>query len=199
MDILSATLGCCSPRSRTNKEKIKPTYNDPHHHYKPLSHTPMNYPNEKSLPPPHLSTEDATSAILSALLNAEKPGPTLELTIQDLAAQAGGWSEWLAVSVLNALQKVLKEGTNLLRGAMKEAYEKARIAAENIKDFAHDHPLYTAAICVVIALGVLVILSPVVIHALGFTAAGVEAGMLDFYFFFPPFCFPNSCFFFFVF
>ena len=74
------------------------------------------------------------------------------------------------------MQKVLKDGPNLLRGALKEAYEKAKVAAENIKDFAHDHPLYTAAICVVIALGVLVILSPVIIHMLGFTAEGVQAG-----------------------
>lgn len=78
--------------------------------------------------------------------------------------------------MLNALQKALKDGSNLLRGAMKEAYDKASIAAEAIKDFAHEHPLYTAAICVVVALGILVILTPVIIHALGFTAAGVEAG-----------------------
>lgn len=80
------------------------------------------------------------------------------------------------MSVLNALQKFLKEGIDVLRGVMKKAYEKARIAAEAIKGFVHDHPLYTAAICVVIALGVLVLSSPIIIHALGFTAAGVEAG-----------------------
>lgn len=143
----------------------------------------MTYPNEKNpLPssssssPPHLKTEEATSAIISALLNTKKPGPALYVVIQDLAAQAGGWSEWLAVSVLNAVQKILQEGSNLLRGAMKEAYDKAQIAVEHIKDFARDHPLYTTAICVVVALGVLVILLPWVIHALGFMAAGVEAG-----------------------
>ena len=176
MDILSACLGCCigNPRQKGS-----------HHPYHPLSPDSMTYPNEKQPSAPHLTIESATSAILSALLNAEKPGPSLNLTIQDLAAQAGGWSEWLAVSVLNALQKVLKDGSNLLRGAMKEAYEKAKIAAEEIKGFAHDHPLYTAAICVVIALGVLIILSPVIIHALGFTAAGVEAGMyMRFFFYF---------------
>lgn len=95
--------------------------------------------------------------------------------------------------MLNALEKVLKEGSNLLKGAMKEAYDKARTAAEKIQGFAHDHPLYTAAICVVIALGVLVILSPIIINALGFTAAGVEAGtyFVSFLRFFIFFSFPK--------
>lgn len=184
MDILSACFGRRFKKlSSSNDEKLNPTYKGPLH-WTSLPHQPPTYPIDEKLPSssssssPYLTRSEATCAILCALLNADKPGRPLHAAIQDIAAQAGGWSEWLAVSVLNALQNLLKEGTEVLRGAIKEAYEKARIAAENIGEFAHDHPLYMTTICVVIALGVLVILSPVIIHALGFTAAGVEAGKL---------------------
>ena len=176
MNILSACLGRRSKRNFSHgNEKLNLTSKGSLH-----GNSLSPYPTDSKLPlpieSPYLTTSEATSAILSALLNAEKPSWVLQASIEDIAVQAGGWSEWLAVSVLNALQKLLKEGAEVLRGAMKEAYDKARIAAEKSKDFARDHPLYTVAICVVIALGVLVILSPVIIHALGFTAAGVEAG-----------------------
>jgi ElaB/YqjD/DUF883 family membrane-anchored ribosome-binding protein len=122
-----------------------------------------------------MSTQDAAAAIFSALANAEKPGHNLDVTIQDIVAQAGGWYERLAVAVFDAIQKALKEGSPI-REAMKGAYEKASEAAVGIADFARDHPLYTAAICAVIALGILMILAPYVIHALGFGVLGPEAG-----------------------
>lgn len=98
--------------------------------------------------------------------------------------------------MLTGLQKLIKEGAEVLRGPMKEAYDKARIAAEKIEGLVRDHPLYAAAIIIVIALGVLVILSPVLIHGLGFTAAGVEAGKLrEMFIFVVNFFFLSFCFF----
>ena len=53
--------------------------------------------------------------------------------------------------------------------AMKDAFEKATSAAVG---FARDHPVY----CTIIALGILVILAPWVIEALGFGELGPIEG-----------------------
>ena len=95
--------------------------------------------------------------------------------MQDIATQAGGWRERLAIAVLTALQNALKGGTPF-REAMSGAYQKASDAAAGIADFAREHPLYAAAICTVIALGILMILAPYVIHALGFGVLGPVEG-----------------------
>lgn len=191
-------LSCfdCFPTTRSSssfsssfEEEKKPLY-EVQHVYRP---TPTPTPYFHSTTQTDEATANATSAILSALLQAEKPGRNLDLTVQDLVAQAGGWYERLAVSVLNALLKVIKDGSNALRGAMKEAYDRASEAAKRIGWWAHDHPLYATAMGVVIALGVLVILGPGIIHALGFGVLGPEAGRFSF----PRSFFhcPLSCFF----
>ena len=61
--------------------------------------------------------------------------------------------------------------------AMKEAYDKACAAAAEIEGFARDHPVF----CTVVALGVLVILAPYVLEALGFGALAPVEGE------FPPY------------
>lgn len=65
-----------------------------------------------------------------------------------------------------------------MREAMKDAYEKAIGAADGIAGFSREHPVLTGCICAVIALGILVILAPAVIHALGFGVEGVVEGTI---------------------
>ena len=128
-------------------------------------------------PNPHLSqTFDqsihtaATNAVLS-LQDAEKAGDSLEAAIEDIVIKAGGWTERIATSILAMLENLLREGSPM-RQAMKEAYDKACDAAVSLGEFIHDHPIF----CTVIALGILVILAPAVIHALGFGALGPVEG-----------------------
>ena len=63
-----------------------------------------------------------------------------------------------------------------MNGALKEAYDKACDAAKAIEGFAAEHPIATAVFCTVIALGVLVILAPYVLEALGFAELGPIEG-----------------------
>lgn len=129
------------------------------------------------------STQEAAAAILSVLQTAKKPGQNFDIAVQDIAIQAGGWCERLAIAVLIALQNALKEGSPL-REAMRDVYQKASDVAAGIADFAHEHPLYTAAICAMIALGIPMILTPYIIHALGFGILGPVEGEMSFQSFF---------------
>ena len=125
-----------------------------------------------------ISAEEAAASIVSALTNAEKPGSEVNEVIQDAVSQAGGWHERIGAAVYHALEKLLQEGSPL-RGALAEAYDKAADAAETIFGFARDHPYYTAAICAIIVVGILVILAPSIIAALGFGELGPIEGRFD--------------------
>ncbi len=56
--------------------------------------------------------------------------------------------------------------------AIKEAYNKANAAAAKIIGLAREYPYATAAISLVLAIGILVILAPATVHLLGFSAVG---------------------------
>ncbi|MCJ1393178.1 hypothetical protein MMC18_006050 [Xylographa bjoerkii] len=125
--------------------------------------------------PVHKSDEEIATSILTTLLAAEKPGHSLSIALNDIIVQSGGWTERIAVAVLNAIQNALKEGSPL-REAMKDAYEKALDVAAKVLGFARDHPVLTGVFCAVIALGILMLLAPAIIHALGFGVLGPVEG-----------------------
>jgi hypothetical protein len=117
------------------------------------------------------SVEIAASKAVMALKNAEKGGQDLQAAIEDIVTQAGGWTERIATSILAMLENVLREGSPLGE-AMKEAYDTACKAAAMLGEFIREHPIF----CTVIALGILILLAPAVIHALGFGALGPVEG-----------------------
>jgi hypothetical protein len=71
-----------------------------------------------------------------------------------------GWTENIAEAILYGLADALKKGTKTSQ-VLKEAYDNAVSGATG---FPCDHPIF----CTVIALGILVILMPCVLEALGF-------------------------------
>lgn len=125
-----------------------------------------------------LSSDEAASSILSAMLDAEKIGPSLQATIESLVHQAGGWSNYLAGKLIAAWEAVLRAGKPM-NAAMQEAYNKACEDLEATEGFVHDHPDATAVFCTVIALGVLVILAPYLVEWLGFCAGFGELGPVE--------------------
>jgi hypothetical protein len=85
--------------------------------------------------------------------------------------EVGGWSKQIAVSILPMLENILKAGSPLGQ-VMREAYDKACEAAKSLGEFIRDHPIWFT----IIALGILVILAPAVLEALGFGALGPVVG-----------------------
>ncbi|OCL07168.1 hypothetical protein AOQ84DRAFT_342164 [Glonium stellatum] len=122
-------------------------------------------------PPAQPTEEEIATSIISALFAAEKPGHDLERTLQDIVHSCG-WYEGLAKRVLDLLENTIKCGKDMV-GAMKEADDKA---AAEASDFVHEHPILTDVIITVIAIGILVILAPWAVEALGFGELGPIEG-----------------------
>ncbi|KIW64248.1 hypothetical protein PV04_09195 [Phialophora macrospora] len=111
------------------------------------------------------TTPDAALAqrIITAMQGAEKTGEELRTQVADVV-QINGWTESLAKAVLARLDDGIKTGM-VLKGPLKDAFDKAVTEAAQ---FARDHPVWTT----LIALGILAVLLPWVIEALGFGARG---------------------------
>ncbi|EON65862.1 hypothetical protein W97_05104 [Coniosporium apollinis CBS 100218] len=172
MSPFTAILECL--RGDTYAATLTPSHNLPSKVQHPAYHSEkiLLPPNEQ---PIHRTAESTASDILTALFSATKAGRDLEATVNDIALQFGGWSEHIAQYVLDGLKKAL-QSASALKGPAKEAYERACEAAMKIEGLAKEHPYYAATILTVIALGVLIILAPAVIHALGFGVLGPVEG-----------------------
>ena len=170
MSILSALFDCFSQPlngvstragSSTSEKKLS-LYDSTRSSAKP-------YNDEKR--PDEFKAEKVASDVLQTLQSAEKPGVELQQSITGIVHQAGGWDEWIAKAILNALANVLRAGKGL-GPVLQDTYNRACEEAKKIPGIVRDHPYWS----IVVALGILAILTPLVIHALGFTAEGVLAG-----------------------
>lgn len=63
---------------------------------------------------------------------------------------------------------------------MAEAYQKASEAVNATVEFAGKHPLWTAAVVAIVAFGILVLLAPYLLEALGFAELGPVEGEYTF-------------------
>ena len=114
------------------------------------------------------TNQDIAADVLSTLYNAEKAGHKLDQEIKNIVAECG-WTENIAKAILGGLESALKNGAPMGQ-AMKDAFDKATSAAV---EFVKNHPI----ICTLVALGILVILAPWAIEALGFGELGpIEGG-----------------------
>ncbi|KAK7927059.1 hypothetical protein PG985_004057 [Apiospora marii] len=121
------------------------------------------------------SAEAAVADIVSILRSAEKEGAALRQKVGDTVG-AEGWTEWIAERVLDGIKAILEEGPEKMGNAMQVAYSRASEAADALFQFPKDHPVATAGILTIIAVGVLVILAPAVVEALGFAELGPLEG-----------------------
>lgn len=140
--------------------------------YQPLSEKSVDHLLCSTNGEATISTDEAASSIVAAMATADKPGASLNAHIQSIVHQAGGWSEFLAIKILTALEEVIKNG-KFKNGALQEAYDKAYEAA---KEFATEHPIATAVLCTIIAVGILWVLAPYALEILGFAELGPVEG-----------------------
>lgn len=106
---------------------------------------------------------------------AEKHGVRLTRQLEDTVGTEG-WTEWISEHVLAGLEAVLKDGREKMGPAIGQAFDSASEAAEKVFQFAKDHPVATAGLLTILAVGVLVVLAPVVVEALGFAELGPVEG-----------------------
>ena len=158
MDLLKAIRECFtdpqddafSPQNVEDKRKLVSAYR-----------SPSSEPTD----------EELASSILSILFTAEKPGRDIEIRLQGLVPTTG-WYEGLAKHILDGLVAALNSGA-VMGVAMKEAFDRASAVAS---DFVQAHPVLTAAMVTVIAIGILAILTPWAVEALGFGELGPVEG-----------------------
>lgn len=75
------------------------------------------------------------------------------------------------------MENLLKEGRTRLRGALADAFRKASDAVDATGEFAREHPLWTAAVVGIVVFGILVLVAPWLVEALGFAEMGPVEGM----------------------
>jgi len=135
---------------------------------------PQPAPRPSGVPPPR-GHEAVVAEVISILRTAKEHGVGLTRQLDD-AVGTEGWTEWIAQQVLAGLEAVLKEGREKMGPAMAEAYARASEAVDKLFQFARDHPGATAGLLTILAVGVLVILAPVIVEALGFAELGPVEG-----------------------
>jgi hypothetical protein len=127
----------------------------------------LNFTHEKH----PQTTESQAADILSTLYAADTNDEHLVQCLQDIVHETG-WYENLAAAVLNSLENALKAGAPMGQ-AMKDAYEKATQVVADVLGFVKEHPVFFA----VVALGILVVLAPWAVEAVGFGELGPIEGM----------------------
>ena len=127
----------------------------------------LNFTHEK-----HPQTTKSLAAdILSTLYATDTNNEHLIQCLQDVVHKTG-WYEGLATAVLTGLENVLTAEA-LMGQAIKDAYEKVKQIIADVLEFAKEHPVF----CAVVALGILMILAPWAIEALGFGELSPIEGM----------------------
>jgi hypothetical protein len=121
------------------------------------------------------SAETIVVDVISILRSAEKDGVELAKRVDDTVG-AEGWTEWIAKGVLNGIKAILEEGPEKMGSAMKVAYDRASEAVDALFSFTKDHPEVMAGMLTIIAVGILVILAPAFVEALGFAELGPVEG-----------------------
>jgi ElaB/YqjD/DUF883 family membrane-anchored ribosome-binding protein len=139
-------------------------------------HEEVSFPSEK-VALLLVDREDAHKAALIAddvvdtLMRTNISGAALQMQLDSIVGTYG-WTEKVANWILEKLSRLLEEGHEKLGPTIRDAYQKAFEAATRIEGFVIEHPVF----CTVVALGVLVLISPWVLEALGFAELGPVAG-----------------------
>ncbi|KAI4679255.1 hypothetical protein J4E81_010508 [Alternaria sp. BMP 2799] len=119
---------------------------------------------------PHPADEIADS-VVEKLLTTRLTGAHLRMHLDALVGPSG-WRTTLAQHILSRLTTALLASHEALGPTISTACDTAWEAAQSIEGFVIEHPV----MCTVIALGVLAIVAPWVLEALGFAELGPVEG-----------------------
>lgn len=168
--MLSSCLSCLGsrrgrkPATCHHNEKITTAYQ---------SHEASLYYDD----PADVQAQNAANNIVHTIATSESIDKHLRFILEDIVHQAGGWRESIATKVLSALEAVLQ--SDKISSALNAMRDKAFKAAAEMKEFAGEHPVLTGVFCTIVALGVLYLVWPAVLEALGFSSLGPVEGKLQ--------------------
>lgn len=155
MDILAALAQCLTGSSSSQS---------------PTTSNLLSSDTKICLPTPK-NEDELVHTLLTTLLTTEKSSPALRAQLQDLM-HANNWTQSLAQRLLDGLIHALNSSAQM-SGAMKDAFDKSSAAAEM---YVKEHPVLTKVVVTVVAIGILAILVPWAVEALGFAELGPVAG-----------------------
>lgn len=115
--------------------------------------------------------DEVAQDVVNTILRAEEAGGELKAELNAIVGPYG-WKEYLVEKVLEKLGAALQGAHDKFGPAIRDAYNRTWQTANEIEGFVIQHPV----MCTVIALGVLVIIAPWVIEALGFAELGPVGG-----------------------
>lgn len=120
--------------------------------------------------------QDEAARFLHILRTAKHAGPELQLRLRDNIASTSGWKDALALNILNGIAAMVSEGDRLT-GAMGEMVGDV---IQKAHQFAAEHPIYANLLVgggyTLLAIGILVLVAPWVLTALGFGEEGPVLG-----------------------
>ncbi|KAJ0289535.1 hypothetical protein CBS470a_004345 [Colletotrichum nupharicola] len=123
---------------------------------------------------PIRSSEEAASEFIDILRTAEKGGKDLERRLRNIVT-TNSWTENLAKYILSGVEGLVRH-RDTFGQVVKEAMDKSTDLAQQVFGFVEEHPVLVT----IIAIGILVIIAPWVIEALGFGELGPVAGKFVF-------------------
>lgn len=158
MDLLSTIIECIRGPSTTETEEAE------------FDHKPLL---PSSISP--RSAQDIAEDVIHIIQTAEKRGRDLQIRIHN-TVDTQGWTEEIAKAILDKLQQVINQGQQ--SAVLQEAIDSVTQVVRDIFQFARDHPDAAAVFCTLVALGVLVLIGPWIIEALGFGELGPVEGKI---------------------
>jgi hypothetical protein len=115
-------------------------------------------------------TARAADSLINTIFLAEKNGLELRQSLEEII-RTNSWRQNFAKAVFEATQHAI-ETARPMGDALREVYDKVASVVYSVEGFVRDHPV----VCALIALGILVLLAPWVIEALGFAEGGILEG-----------------------
>jgi NTP pyrophosphatase (non-canonical NTP hydrolase) len=112
----------------------------------------------------------AADTLINTIFLAEKNGLELRKSLEEII-RTNSWRQNFAKAVFEAMQHAI-ETARPMGDALREVYDKVACVVYSVEGFVRDHPI----VCALIALGILVLLAPWVIEALGFAEGGILEG-----------------------
>ena len=117
------------------------------------------------------SASELAEDVVNTIISTSLVGPALQMKLDSIVGTYG-WRDNIAKWVLEKLTRALQDAHEKLGPAVHDAYHKAWEVAKGIEGFVIEHPV----MCTIIALGVLVIVAPWILEALGFAELGPVEG-----------------------